>query len=131
MELLNLIFNFLLASGLLGTLIFFRSKKRSASAEADGAEIENTDKIIHMQSQHIGRLDVRVEKLEEKVDKLEVIIEKKDTQIERNHLIIRQAFKCPTPPDQCPVLIKRAELTLEATDKDRLRTLFHKEEEES
>lgn len=71
METLSLILNFVLASGLAGTILFFRSKRRKASAEADSAELENTEKIVAIQSEQITRLDGRVEKLEEKVDKLE------------------------------------------------------------
>lgn len=110
METLSLILNFVLASGLAGTILFFRSKRRKASAEADSAELENTEKIVAIQSEQITRLDGRVEKLEEKVDKLEIIIEHKDVEIDRNRIIIRQAYKCDTPPEHCPVLIKRAEM---------------------
>ena len=110
MEIVSIILNFVLASGLLGTLIFFKQKRRKENAEADGAELENTDKVIAIQSEQITRLDGRVEKLEEKVDKLEIIIEEKDVQLECDRIIIRQAYKCPTPPEQCPVLLKRAEL---------------------
>ena len=78
MEIVSIILNFVLASGLLGTLIFFKQKRRKENAEADGAELENTDKVIAIQSEQITRLDGRVEKLEEKVDKLEIIIEEKD-----------------------------------------------------
>ncbi len=90
-----------------------------ADAEADSAEIENTDRIVKMQSEHIGRLDQRVEKLEEKVDKLEIIIEQKDTQIEQKQCIIRQAYKCKTPNEECPVLIKRKELERQQKDKSK------------
>ena len=110
METVSIILNFLLSSGLLGTLIFFKSKKRKEAAEADGAELENTDKVIAIQSEQITRLDGRVEKLEEKVDKLEIIIEEKDVQLECDRIIIRQAYKCTTPPEECPVLLKRVEL---------------------
>ncbi|GAB0481644.1 hypothetical protein KML24007_03900 [Alistipes indistinctus] len=116
-EIISLILNFILASGLLGTLLFFNSKKRTAKAEADSADLQNTDKIIQIQTAHIGRLDQRVEKLEEKVDKLEVIIEDKDSEINRQRYIIRQAHKCQTPAEQCPVLIKRAELDKQLKDK--------------
>lgn len=116
-EILSLILNFLLASGLVGTFVFFRYKRREAKAAADSADLENTDKIIQMQSAHIGRLDHRVEKLEEKVDKLEIIIEDKDGEIGRQRYTIRQAYKCSTPPDQCPVLIKRAEIDQQLKDK--------------
>lgn len=117
-EIISLITNFLLASGLLGTVIFFRSKKRKAEAEAENAEIENTDKIVLMQSQHIDRLDVRVAKLEDKVDKLEIIIEKKDSEINRKLYIIRQAYKCEISPDKCPVLLKKTEIDKRLKNQD-------------
>ncbi|MCH5332081.1 MAG: hypothetical protein J1E33_06740 [Alistipes sp.] len=110
METVSLILNFVLASGLAGTLIFFNSKKRKEAAEADSAELQNTEKVVAIQAEQITRLDGRVEKLEEKVSKLEIIIEEKDVQLECDRIIIRQAYKCPTPPEECPVLAKRREL---------------------
>ncbi len=110
METVSIILNILLTSGLLGTLIFFRSKKRKEAAEADSAEIKNTEQVIAIQSEQITRLDGRVEKLETKVDKLEVIIEHKDVEINQGRRIIRQAYKCKTPPEECPVLTLQKEL---------------------
>ncbi len=110
METLSIILNFLLASGLAGTILFFNSKKRKENAAADSAELENTEKVVAIQSEQITRLDGRVEKLEEKVDKLEIIIEHKDVEIDRSRIVIRQAYRCATPPEHCPVLLKRAEL---------------------
>lgn len=110
MELFSLILNFLLASGLVGTLLFFRAKRRQEVAQADSAEISNTEQVVKIQAEHITRLDGRVEKLEEKVDKLEVIIDRKDSEIDRKQTIIRQAYKCKTPQDECPVLIMRAKI---------------------
>ena len=55
------------------------------------------------------RLDGRVNKLEHKVGKLEIIIEHKDSEIDRSRNIIRQAYTCKIPPEECPVLCKRAE----------------------
>ncbi|WP_279004765.1 hypothetical protein [Alistipes finegoldii] len=107
MELVSILLNFLLASGLAGTLVFFNSKRRRERAAADSAELENTEKVVAIQSEQITRLDGRVEKLEEKVDKLEIIIEHKDVEIDRSRIIIRQAYKCETPPERCPVLIRR------------------------
>ncbi len=107
MELISIILNFLLASGLAGTLVFFNSKRRRERAAADSAELENTEKVVAIQSEQITRLDGRVEKLEEKVDKLEIIIEHKDVEIDRSRIVIRQAYKCETPPERCPVLIRR------------------------
>ena len=110
METLSIILNFLLASGLAGTILFFNAKKRKEDAAADSAELENTEKVVAIQSEQITRLDGRVEKLEEKVGKLEIIIEHKDVEIDRSRIVIRQAYKCKMPPEHCPVLLKRAEL---------------------
>lgn len=114
MENLNVILNFVLASGLLGTLVFYRAKRRKENAAADSVEIENTEQVVKIQSEHITRLDDRVEKLEEKVDKLEIIIDKKDSEIDCQQTIIRQAYKCKHSLADCPVLIKRAELDKQA-----------------
>jgi len=46
MELVSIILNFLLASGLAGTLLFFNSKRRRESAAADSVELENTEKVV-------------------------------------------------------------------------------------
>ena len=110
METISLILNLLLTSGLIGTLIFFKSKKRKESAEADSAELKNTEQVVSIQSEQISRLDGRVNKLEHKVSKLEIIIEHKDSEIDTGRNIIRQAYKCKIPPEECPVLCKRAEL---------------------
>lgn len=110
METISLILNLLLTSGLIGTLIFFKSKKRKESAEADSAELKNTEQVVSIQSEQISRLDGRVNKLEHKVSKLEIIIEHKDSEIDKGRNIIRQAHKCKIPPEECPVLCKRAEL---------------------
>lgn len=113
METLSIILNFVLASGLAGTFLFFNSKRRREKAAADSAELENTEKVVAIQSEQITRLDGRVEKLEEKVDKLEIIIEHKDVEIDRSRIIIRQAYKCETPPEKCPVLLKRQKFLAE------------------
>lgn len=110
METISLILNLLLTSGLIGTLIFFKSKKRKESAEADSAELKNTEQVVSIQSEQISRLDGRVNKLEHKVSKLEIIIEHKDSEIDKGRNIIRQAYKCKIPPEECPVLCKQAEL---------------------
>ena len=118
METLSIILNFILASGLADTLLFFNAKKRKENAAADSAELANTEKVVAIQSEQITRLDGRVEKLEEKVDKLEIIIEHKDVEIDRNRIVIRQAYKCETPPERCPVLLKRAELERKRKEND-------------
>lgn len=45
-EILSIVFNFILASGLIGTFIFYRSKKRQADAEADESEANVESKSI-------------------------------------------------------------------------------------
>lgn len=110
METISLILNLLLTSGLIGTFIFFKSKKRKEAAEAESAELKNTEQVVSIQSEQISRLDGRVNKLEHKVSKLEIIIEHKDSEIDKGRNIIRQAYKCKIPPEECPVLCKRAEL---------------------
>ena len=121
MELIRIILNFLLASGFAGTLVFFNSQRRRERAAADSAELENTEKVVAIQSEQITRLDGRVEKLEEKVDKLEIIIEHKDVEIDRSRIIIRQAYKCDTPPERCPVLLKRQKF-IEQEQAERARS---------
>lgn len=76
-----------------------------------------------IQSEQITRLDGRVEKLEEKVGKLEIIIEHKDVEIDRSRIVIRQAYKCETPPERCPVLIKRTEIDKRRKEKDEKQIL--------
>ena len=121
MELISIILNFLLASGFAGTLVFFNSQRRRERAAADSAELENTEKVVAIQCEQITRLDGRVEKLEEKVDKLEIIIEHKDVEIDRSRIIIRQAYKCDTPPERCPVLLKRQKF-IEQEQAERARS---------
>lgn len=118
METLSIILNFILASGLAGTILFFNAKKRKENAAADSAELANTEKVVAIQSEQITRLDGRVEKLEEKVGKLEIIIEHKDVEIDRSRIVIRQVYKCETPPEHCPVLLKRAELERKRKEND-------------
>ena len=118
METLSIILNFILASGLAGTILFFNAKKRKENAAANSAELENTEKVVAIQSEQITRLDGRVEKLEEKVGKLEIIIEHKDVEIDRSRIVIRQAYNCETPPEHCPVLLKRAELERKRKEND-------------
>ena len=110
-QIISLVLNFILGSGLVGTLLFFKPKKRTETAEAKGEELKNTEQIVTLQSAQIKRLDGRVETLEKKVDKLSEIIETKDVEISENRHVIRQAFKCEAidSPEKCPVLILKAE----------------------
>lgn len=126
-QIISLVLNFILASGLTGTIIFFKPKKRKENAEAAHSELMNTEQIVTLQSHQIKRLDGRVETLEKKVDKLSIIIESKDVELGENRHIIRQAFKCEyvDEPNDCPVLMLKAEY-----DKKR-RLQLEKEAEEA
>jgi len=130
-EIISVVLNFILASGLVGTLLFFRPKKRKEYAEADSAELRNTEQIVALQSKQITRLDGRVEKLEEKVDKLTLIIETKDTIINESNAIIRQTGKCPVAQQKgaCPVLVLKEEV--ERKRKKRIEEGIKREKEES
>lgn len=110
METISIILNFILASGLAGTFLFFKFKRRKEKASAELAEIDNLHKVIQIQADQINRLDGRLDKLETKVEKMDEIIERKNFQLEQKREIIRQAFKCDKSAEECPVLIKRAEL---------------------
>lgn|GEM_PF-1858268 len=110
-QIISLVLNFILASGLVGTILFFKPKKRKENAEAQSSELKNTEQIVNIQSQQIKQLDGRGETLEKKVDKLSIIIEHKDVELSENRHIIRQAFKCEyvDEPADCPVLTLKAE----------------------
>lgn len=126
-QIISIVLNFILASGLVGTVLFFKPKKRKETAEATHSELKNTEQIVTIQSQQIKRLDGRVETLEKKVDKLSIIIENKDVELSENRHIIRQAYKCDyvDEPGDCPVLTLKAEY-------DRKRKLqLEKEAEEA
>lgn len=56
MELLSTILNFLIASGLVGTFIFYNSKKRKANAEASGAEISTQGNLVRQYEDFIDTL---------------------------------------------------------------------------
>ena len=79
LQIISLVLNFILGSGLVGTLLFFKPKKRKETAEAKGEELKNTEQIVTLQSQQIKRLDGRVETLEKKVEAPKVEAAKADT----------------------------------------------------
>ena len=110
METVSIILNFILGTGLAGTFLFFKSKRRKEKAAADSAEIENLHQVIRIQSEQLNRLDGRLDKLETKVERMDEVIERKNFLLDQKRDMIRQAFKCGKPADECPVLQKRKEL---------------------
>ena len=68
-----------------------------------GRRIDETQKLVTLLQQEIGRLNIKIEKLETKV-------ETRDEALERKSIIIQEAFRCRTPSSKCPVLIKQSQL---------------------
>lgn len=62
MELLNLIVTLVTGTGIVGALLFYGSKKRTAAAEAHGAELTNSDKLIAQYEKYLDTL--RAEQLD-------------------------------------------------------------------
>ena len=87
MEIVSLIFNFLLASGLFGTLIFYRAKRRKESAEAAGAEIVNMQAEFGIHRQSVEFLSQQLAEAYAEIDKMQGIINRN-----RDHILelIRQ-----------------------------------------
>lgn len=81
MELISLILNFILATGLAGTLLFYRSKARKESAEADRAELENRQTEFSLQRESVQFLGAQLQEAYAEVDKLQDIINRKRDQI--------------------------------------------------
>lgn len=81
MDIISVILNFLLATGLMGTLIFYRSKARKESAEADRAEIENRHSEFSLQRESVQFLGSQIQEAYAEVDKLQEIINRKRDQI--------------------------------------------------
>lgn len=81
MEIVSVILNFVLATGLMGTLIFYRSKARKESAEADRAELENRQTEFGLQRESVQFLGRQIQEAYAEVDKLQDIINRKRDQI--------------------------------------------------
>ncbi|MEG2495537.1 MAG: hypothetical protein RSB32_07555 [Mucinivorans sp.] len=80
MEIVSPILNFILGSGIVGLLIFYRSKKRKAAAEAHGAELTNSDKLIAQYEKYIDTL--RAEQLDLKQEVTESRTEAREARSE-------------------------------------------------
>jgi hypothetical protein len=52
----SLVLNLLFGGGLLVTLVTLKSERNKAAAEAKGAEISNTDKLLEVNEKYIGHL---------------------------------------------------------------------------
>lgn len=56
MELLKLIVEIVIGTGIIGALLFYSSKKRKAAAEAHGEELTNSDKLIAQYERYLDTL---------------------------------------------------------------------------
>lgn len=74
MELLSLILNFVLSSGLVGLLIFYTSKRRKAAAEASSAETEVKGQEFSIQKTNIEFLSSQLQEAWAEVEKMQQII---------------------------------------------------------
>ncbi len=81
MELLSIVLNFVLASGLAGTLMFYRPRRRRESADADSAEIQNRNQEIVMQRDTVRFLGQQLQEAYAEVDKLQELVNRKRDEI--------------------------------------------------
>ena len=88
MEVISVILNFVLASGLCGTLIFYQSKRRKEAAEATGVEIVNMQAEFGIHRQSVEFLSRQLAEAYAEIDKMQEIINRN-----REHILelIRQA----------------------------------------
>lgn len=77
MELVSLVLNFILGSGLVGLLIFYTSKRRKEAAEASSAEIETRSDEFNLHRQSIEFLSSQLSEAWGEVEKLQTIINAK------------------------------------------------------
>jgi flagellar biosynthesis chaperone FliJ len=124
-ELISLILNLVLGGGLIVTVATLRSQREKAKAEADGAEIDNAQKIVNMwaelsknraeaDAQQIGALkDLAVKRVESdekqisalnsKIDEFENMFNSFKKTVEKLTKAINKAKECPGA-DGCLVL---------------------------
>lgn len=87
MELISIILNFVLSSGLLATLIFYKIKRRAEIAEVVAKETGNRRNSISIEHQSIEFLKSQLSDAYNEIDKMQEIINNNREQI---LLLIRQ-----------------------------------------
>ncbi len=105
------------AGGILATFLYYTQTNRLKKAEATASEITNLTAIISELRQEIGRLQAGQRSLEERLnDKDKLVsnlykeIEDKDKKNSIKRRSINCAFECKYQQNNCPVLMKLAEL---------------------
>lgn len=81
MEILSLILNFVLGSGIVGVVVFYSSQRRKADAEASSAEFEVKGKEFSIQKVNIEFLSSQLQEAWSEVEKMQEIINSKRDQI--------------------------------------------------
>ena len=125
MELISLLLNLILGGSLIVTVATLRSQKKKASAEADGAEIDNAQKLVNMweelsksraeaDAQQIEALkelavkraesdEKQISALNSKIDEFENMFNSFKKTVEKLTRAINKAKECPGA-DGCLVL---------------------------
>ncbi len=87
MEIISLILNFILSSGLIATLVFYKVKRRSQIAEVVAKETGNRQDTISIEQQSVAFLKTQLSDAYREIDKMQEIINQNREQI---LLLIRQ-----------------------------------------
>ena len=87
METLSLILNFILSSGLIATLVFYKIQRRDKIAEVVAKETENRQDSISIEQQSVAFLKSQLSDAYREIDKMQEIINQNREQI---LLLIRQ-----------------------------------------
>ncbi len=109
MELFSLILNFLLGSGVVGILIFYSSKRRTASAEASSAESGAKGQELSIQRQNIEFLSSQLQEAWSEVEKFQTLLNTKRDQIVR---LIAQTKQLEIELIESHSELRRAELSI-------------------
>lgn len=118
MEIISIILNFVLGSGIVGMLIFYSSKRRKAAAEATVAEIGSVREQHAIEREGIAFLSCQLQEAWSEVEKLQNIINTKRDQIID---LIRQTKQLEIDLIEQNASRRRAEITACARDNCDLR----------
>lgn len=80
-ELLSLVLNFILGTGLLGTLLFYGARRRKEQAEASGVELENQEQDFEIHRRSVEFLSAQLSQAYTEIDKMQSIINLKREEI--------------------------------------------------
>lgn len=89
-EYISLISNFIIGTGLLGTLLFYTSKKRKANAEANGEEVNTQGNLVKQYEEFIDTLTQENKDLKQELQscRIEAREARKQEATERERVVI-------------------------------------------